>query len=129
MNPNDWRHILAPLMNVYMDDVLKGVLNNTTNDAPIDKSLPPEEIINKCGKSNFITCVSHRISDMAYEQIIKSQDAKHYIKQEIANRISFLAIDRVKFTQIKQPTGEVEVRGRLVIMSVDEFAKILTERL
>ena len=114
-------------------DIFVPYLEQMINDDSFPKILqtpPPqltlEQTISHFNKSEYLHTVCTVIDGLYYQQNVSSnEDVKNEIKKSLSYELSTLAIKKANFTQMKNANGDVEIRGKMVIMSVEEFAKLL----
>lgn len=66
------------------------------------------------------------ISQDQYLLSYSDESFRHYIRKSLADDITNVVMKKATFTQIKTPEGDVDVIGRCVVLSLEEFVDIIS---
>ena len=66
------------------------------------------------------------INQNQYIQSHDDSEFRHYIRKSLADDIANVVMKKATFTQIKTPEGDVDVIGRCVVLSLEEFVDIIS---
>lgn len=89
----------------------------------------PFDYIKKAGYLNAVFETRRVFSHLQISTYIDDQHFKDTVKQEFITSIAQYACDKTLFTRIHHSiSNDVEFRGKVVIMSLEEFANILKLR-